>query len=93
MTLIARHLIIMGRVQDVFFRNWTVDTARDLGLCGWVRNRLDGSVEAQIEGAADAIDAFIQCAHDGPPAAKVSRIDVTDVAVEDLTTFQKRPTA
>ncbi|WP_314714996.1 acylphosphatase, partial [Sphingobium yanoikuyae] len=43
---VARHLMILGRVQGVFYRNWTVDAARGLGLTGWVRNRMDGSVEA-----------------------------------------------
>ena len=93
MAAIARHLLITGRVQGVFYRNWTVDTARDLGLAGWVRNKSDGSVEAWIEGPADAIETFIQRAHAGPPAAQVARIATSEVTPEGLTAFQKRPTA
>ncbi|KAK3000559.1 hypothetical protein RJ639_020959 [Escallonia herrerae] len=43
-------VVIKGRVQGVFYRNWTIDNATDLGLKGWVRNRRDGSVEALFLG-------------------------------------------
>ena len=92
MPVVARRLMIFGRVQGVFYRNWTMQTARNLGLAGWVRNRLDGSVEALIEGSEDAVKRFIALAHEGPPAAQVARIEVTDQAVQDLTSFEKRPT-
>ncbi len=91
--MIARHLMIFGRVQGVFYRNWTVETANGLGLAGWVRNRMDGSVEALIEGADDAVARFVALAHDGPPAAKVARIAVTDRGAEGLSSFEKHPTA
>lgn len=93
MPIIARHLMILGRVQGVFYRNWTKDMASGLGLVGWVRNRLDGSVEAWVEGTEDAVAQFIALAHQGPPAAKVARIDVSDQLPEGLSSFQKRPTA
>ena len=90
---VARHLMILGRVQGVFYRNWTVETARSLNLAGWVRNRMDGSVEALVQGDADAVDRFVTLAQDGPPAAEVARIEATDVPVEALNGFEKRPTA
>ncbi|KEZ18774.1 Acylphosphatase [Sphingobium yanoikuyae] len=93
MPVIARHLMILGRVQGVFYRNWTVETASRLGLAGWVRNRMDGSVEALVQGEADAVAHFITLAQNGPPAAKVARIDATDVPVEALNGFEKSPTA
>src|SRR3546814_6417746 len=74
----ARRLRIHGRVQGVFYRNWTVQTARSLGLSGWVRNRSDGTVEAVVAGSAADIKRFISLAHDGPPAANVNRIDERD---------------
>ncbi|WP_434405516.1 acylphosphatase [Sphingobium sp. DN12] len=89
---VARHLMILGRVQGVFYRNWTVETARSLGLTGWVRNRMDGSVEALVQGEADVVDQFITLALDGPPAAKVARIEATNAPVEALNDFEKKPT-
>jgi len=92
MAVIARHLIILGRVQGVFYRNWAVEAASRLGLAGWVRNRMDGSVDALVEGPEQAVEQFIGLAHEGPPAAHVTRIDAQNVDVEGLTSFQKRPT-
>lgn len=75
---ICRHLRITGRVQGVGYRDWAVWTARGLGLAGWVRNRCDGSVEAVAAGPPDAVDAFIAACRQGPMAARV-----TDVAVSE----------
>jgi acylphosphatase len=49
------HVIVEGRVQGVFFRAYTSDEAKKLGLTGWVRNRPDGTVEALVEGDADSV--------------------------------------
>lgn len=92
MPKVARHLMIDGRVQGVWYRAWTVETARGLGLSGWVRNRTDGCVEALVEGEADVVARFIALAQDGPPAAKVAGIDEGEVAVEGLSGFDKRGT-
>ena len=91
--MIARHLMIHGRVQGVWYRAWTVDTARSLGLVGWVRNRADGSVEAVVEGDEAAVAQFVALAHDGPIAAKVAHIDANDVPLASFPSFEKHPTA
>ena len=92
MPVVARHLTIHGKVQGVWYRNWTVDAARTLGLNGWVRNRADGCVEALVEGAEEAVTRFTTLAHVGPPAARVARVDIQDVMVEGLSGFEKRAT-
>ena len=90
MSRIARRLIVTGRVQGVFFRDWTVATATGLGLDGWVRNLPDGSVEMLAAGAEAAVAEMIRLAHDGPPRARVN--DVTEAAADDpgATGFTRR---
>ena len=65
---------ITGRVQGVSFRAWTVETARELGLNGWVRNHPDMSVLIHLEGDDDAVDTMVKRLHEGPPPARVDRL-------------------
>ncbi len=70
------HLLISGRVQGVFYRAFTRETASYLGLCGWVRNLPDGRVEAIFEGNRDMIEEAINRCRSGPPGARVDEIDI-----------------
>lgn len=70
------HLVISGRVQGVFYRAFTEETARKLGLKGWVRNTAGGDVEAVFEGEKKDIERAIVQLRNGPPAARVMNIDV-----------------
>lgn len=81
--IIARHFIIRGHVQGVFYRGWAVETARALGLTGWVRNRSDGSVEAIVQGNQDAVGHFAQLARRGSPDARVETVEAGDAAIDD----------
>ena len=87
-----RLIRVHGRVQGVFYRNWTVAEARALGLTGWVRNRSDGSVEILAAGPAEAINALIERCREGPPAAEVTRIDSEETDEAAPGGFEKRPT-
>jgi acylphosphatase len=89
---VARRLLIHGRVQGVWYRGWAVDTARGFGLAGWVRNRRDGTVEAVVQGNEDTVDHFIALAREGPPAAGVERIDVSEEEPAALSGFDQRGT-
>lgn len=80
----GRRVRIFGRVQGVFFRNWTMDKARGLGVRGWVRNRRDGSVELLAYGSEEAVEALIAACRTGPPAAQVGRIEVEPAEGEEL---------
>lgn len=88
--MIAKHLTIHGRVQGVFYRDWTIETARSLRLAGWVRNRPEGTVEAHLEGNHDNVERMIAAMHDGPPRARVDRVEENNVAVEGLESFERR---
>lgn len=90
---ITRHLRIHGLVQGVYYRQSMCDAAQRLGLHGWVRNRRDGSVEALATGPAPAVQALIDWAHEGPPAARVERVDVSEAPPEALAPgFMQRET-
>ena len=78
----AKRLVIEGRVQGVGYRAFFAEQATALGLCGWVRNCRDGSVEACVDGEAEAIEAIILWAKRCPPAAQVSNIAIEDVAAQ-----------
>ena len=86
----ARHCIVHGRVQGVFYRDWTVAKADELGLAGWVRNRPDGTVEALLEGDADTIARMVAAMHEGPPRAAPTRIDQRKVEPQGLDGFTRR---
>ncbi|MBS0508694.1 MAG: acylphosphatase [Proteobacteria bacterium] len=91
---ITRLLRIHGLVQGVYYRQSMIDAARRLGLQGWVRNRLDGTVEALASGPRDAVQALVDWAHRGPPAARVDEVQVQEVACQQpLQGFDKRATA
>lgn len=81
----ARHLRIVGIVQGVGFRAAFARKAESLGLSGWARNRLDGSVEAMVSGPGEALDQIIDWAHHGPSGARVKKVSVAEVTDADLT--------
>ena len=90
------HLLITGRVQGVGFRDALRDEAERRGLAGWVRNRHDGSVEALLQGPADAVDAAISWAHRGPASARVAAVHVAPPPSEfdrDYARFERWPSA
>ena len=68
-------LEIRGRVQGVWFRGSARDEAVRLGICGWARNRADGSVEILAQGSPANMRRFVEWCHVGPTAARVSRVD------------------
>jgi len=73
---VRARVIVEGRVQGVFFRHHTEETALRLGLKGWVKNRRDGSVEAVFEGDQERVDQIIQWCHRGPSEARVKNVSV-----------------
>lgn len=77
MPMARAHVYVHGRVQGVFFRASTRDMARAFGVKGWVKNCLDGSVEAVFEGKKDAVDKMVNWCRKGPAGAFVKDVDVS----------------
>ncbi len=93
MAAVTRHLLIEGRVQGVFYRAWSIETAQALGLSGWVRNRREGTVEMVLCGAEDRIQAMIDRCWRGPPSAAVEQVHVSRWSGPVGQGFEKRPSA
>ncbi len=88
---LTRRLRIGGVVQGVGYREGLRRVAASHGVGGWVRNRRDGTVEAVVYGAADAVDAVVEWAHRGPPLAVVEHVEVS-AADGHFSGFAVRPT-
>lgn len=71
---------MLGRVQGVWYRGSARDQALKLGLAGWIRNCDDGSVEAVACGAPEALDQFRSWLNQGPPAARVERVEEAEAS-------------
>jgi acylphosphatase len=88
----SRQIRVSGSVQGVGYRAALQSEAQARGLTGWVRNRNDGTVEALLQGAPDAVDALIAWARRGPRAARVTAVDVVAADAEPAhTRFELRP--
>jgi acylphosphatase len=90
--MIARHLVIRGRVQGVGFRFYMRAEAVRLGVAGWVRNRSDGSVEALVQGEQGSVDRLIAWTRRGPSSAKVTDVEIEERTPDTLEDFSTRPT-
>ncbi|CAM6084465.1 unnamed protein product [Calypogeia fissa] len=91
------NVIVNGRVQGCSTATGrstlrTVDTAQQLDLNGWVRSLTDGLVEAMFFGQSAAVDSLVQKCHQGPSAAKVSNVEVSDWNEEVPKGFEQKPT-
>jgi acylphosphatase len=84
----AMRVRVTGRVQGVSFRYYAQQEAVSLGLTGWVRNEVDGSVELHLEGPRDAVDSMVDWCRQGPAAARVRDVAVREAAELGGTSFK-----
>ena len=75
--LVARRIVVTGRVQRVGFRFFVEEAATREGLLGYVRNQHDGSVEVVVEGDAEAVERFEMAVRRGPSLARVDEVDTS----------------
>jgi acylphosphatase len=90
--MIRRHAIVAGMVQGVGFRWSARETARGLRVCGFARNRLDGTVEVEVEGEPDQVERMLAWLRTGPPGSQVDSVTVTDVPALGDDAFRVRET-
>ena len=90
--MIGRRIRVFGRVQGVFFRAWAAEQARGLEVGGWVRNRRDGTVELEAHGDAESVEALIERCREGPPSARVERVETEEIEGEGGERFEVAPT-
>lgn len=76
MTKVRAAVRVAGRVQGVWFRQSTKQTADKFAVMGWVRNNLDGSVEAVFEGEQEAVQAVLDWCQQGPDMARVDDLQI-----------------
>lgn len=88
---ITRHVIVFGRVQGVNYREALRMEAQRLSVTGWVRNRVDGTVEAMVHGRPDDVSRILEWCRRGPPAAHVTSLQVNEGSGE-FDTFERHPT-
>jgi len=81
-------LKIYGTVQGVFFRQRTMEKARELGVNGTVKNCPDGSVEVQAEAQPEIMEQFIEWCRKGPSRAQVSTLDIHEETVHNFDDFR-----
>lgn len=70
------HVFYSGRVQGVGFRMTAEETARQLGVVGWVKNLRDGRVELIAEEEQVVLQAFLQAIQTGPMSCFIQQADV-----------------
>lgn len=89
--MIARRLVVFGRVQGVNFRAWVREHAVTRAVTGWAANQADGSVEVWLQGDADAVAAVEHAVGKGPPHGHVDRVEAKDATPRDgLSGFARR---
>lgn len=79
---------VYGKVQGVYFRQYTLLKARELNLVGYVRNEPDGTVLTYAQGFDDQLQEFIKFLHEGSPASKVERVEWEYVPLHFFQNFQ-----
>ncbi|MEH6403379.1 MAG: acylphosphatase [Sneathiella sp.] len=84
------HVIVSGRVQGVGYRAWTVDTAKSLGLCGWVRNCANGTVEAVFQGNDEQCHQMLDECRRGPLYSSVADVAQKDQDLPQMDNFTER---
>ena len=81
---------VTGKVQGVWFRKYTVNKAKDLGIKGFVKNESEPTVYIEAIGAEEALEKFLEWLHIGSPLSKVESVHFEVGEMQDFTAFTVR---
>ena len=85
----TKHVVVKGRVQGVFFRDYTRKQAIQYDLTGWVRNLPDGSVEALFCGKEKMVSDMLAWLKHGSPQSRVDSVETDNIhSNETFSTFE-----
>ncbi|HWV72679.1 MAG TPA: acylphosphatase [Pseudosphingobacterium sp.] len=82
------NITIRGKVQGVSFRVTTKAVANQLGITGFIKNQVDGSVYAEAEGKDFELDNFVDWCHEGPEGAQVEKVEITQGELQNYRNFE-----
>lgn len=87
------NVIVTGRVQGVCFRYFTHQSTEGLAVTGFVRNRIDGTVEIEAQGEKDEVDRLLECVREGPSGSRVKSVRVESIGLQSgESSFEVYPT-
>jgi len=86
--MIAVHVRISGRVQGVFYRAFTQERARALGVNGFVRNIPGGGVEAMLEGERKSVGELLKAMKSGPTGAIILGMEFSELESKGYEDFE-----
>jgi acylphosphatase len=87
------HVTVHGAVQGVGYRYTLRMVADEAGVAGWVRNRRDGTVEAELEGESARVDEVLAWMAQGPPGSRVEAATVSETTPSGGSAFEVHPTS
>lgn len=88
--IICRQVLVVGKVQGVFYRDSTQQQAMRLGLTGYVKNLPNGHVEIEVCGEQSKLDELLQWLWKGPIMSKVEDVQSKDISIMNYSTFEIR---
>ena len=80
-------LKITGKVQGVWYRASTQRKAQELGIAGFVCNKADGSVYAELEGEEELLKKMVEWCREGPPFARVTQVEMEEGMLKGFENF------
>jgi acylphosphatase len=82
------HLTIKGKVQGVFYRASAREMAEKFCITGWIKNTVEGNVEALVSGSQHSLDSFINWCWQGPSRSRVESVEVKKMEEKTFNDFQ-----